>query len=448
MQAGLTAGRSPSIRAISRYLRQAGIAFSDRYMESTLVGNPQIVLLLVSLFAARLHPDAPRSATRPRSPRELESQIDAVQSLDEDRILRSFLAVVEAILRTNYYQRRRRRPPEAVSRLQARPGAAPDAAAAAAALRDLRLLAARRGRPSARRQGRARRAALVRSPRGLPHRDPRADEGADGQERADRPGRLQGRVRRQAPARGPAGARRCIAEGIACYRTFLAGLLDLTDNIVGGEIVRAARDVVRYDEDDPYLVVAADKGTATFSDIANGVSADYGFWLGDAFASGGSHGYDHKAMGITARGAWESVKRHFRELGTDIQTTDFTAVGIGDMAGDVFGNGMLLSPHIRLLAAFNHHHIFLDPDPDPAASFAERERLFELPRSAWSDYDRGADLDGRRRVRAHRQVDPDLARGRAGARDRGRRARARRADPRDPAGAGRPAVQRRHRDLS
>ena len=175
-------------------------------------------------------------------------------------------------------------------------------------------------------------------------------------------------------------------ECVACYRTFLRGLLDLTDNRVGLEIVGPDR-VVRYDDDDPYLVVAADKGTATFSDFANEVSAEYGFWLGDAFASGGSHGYDHKQMGITARGAWESVKRHFRELGTDIQSEDFTVVGIGDMSGDVFGNGMLLSPHIRLLAAFNHTHVFLDPDPDPAASFAERRRLFELPGSAWSDYD-------------------------------------------------------------
>ncbi len=145
--------------------------------------------------------------------------------------------------------------------------------------------------------------------------------------------------------------------------------------------------VVRYDDDDPYLVVAADKGTAAFSDIANGVAAEYGFWLGDAFASGGSHGYDHKQMGITARGAWESVKRHFRELGTDVQSEDFTVVAIGDMSGDVFGNGMLCSPHIRLLAAFNHAHIFLDPDPDPAASYAERRRLFELERSSWTDYD-------------------------------------------------------------
>ncbi|HWE14352.1 MAG TPA: NAD-glutamate dehydrogenase domain-containing protein, partial [Solirubrobacteraceae bacterium] len=174
-------------------------------------------------------------------------------------------------------------------------------------------------------------------------------------------------------------------EAIACYRIFLCGLLDLTDNRVGSRIVSPDR-VVRYDGDDPYLVVAADKGTATFSDIANEVSAEYGFWLGDAFASGGSHGYDHKQMGITARGAWESVKRHFRELGPDIQREDFTVVGIGDMSGDVFGNAMLLSPHTRLLAAFNHTHVFLDPDPDLAASLRERRRLFELPRSSWTDY--------------------------------------------------------------
>jgi glutamate dehydrogenase len=175
-------------------------------------------------------------------------------------------------------------------------------------------------------------------------------------------------------------------EGIACYRAFLSGLLDLTDNIESGEVVPPPQ-VVRYDDDDPYLVVAADKGTATFSDIANEVSSDYGFWLGDAFASGGSNGYDHKAMGITARGAWEAVKRHFRELGTDIQSTDFTVAGIGDMSGDVFGNGMLLSPHVKLVAAFNHMHVFLDPDPDPKASFKERKRLFEMERSSWSDYD-------------------------------------------------------------
>jgi glutamate dehydrogenase len=177
-----------------------------------------------------------------------------------------------------------------------------------------------------------------------------------------------------------------LAEGIASYKTFISGLLDITDNIVAGDIV-PPRDVVRYDGDDTYLVVAADKGTATFSDLANGVAKEYGFWLGDAFASGGSVGYDHKAMGITARGAWESVKRHFRELGHDCQNEDFTVVGVGDMSGDVFGNGMLLSEHIRLVAAFDHRHIFLDPSPDAAVSFAERRRLFELPRSSWADYD-------------------------------------------------------------
>ncbi|MGV0800453.1 NAD-glutamate dehydrogenase domain-containing protein, partial [Mycolicibacterium elephantis] len=177
-------------------------------------------------------------------------------------------------------------------------------------------------------------------------------------------------------------------EGIACYKLFISGLLDVTDNVdkSTGAIVPPP-DVVRRDGDDAYLVVAADKGTATFSDIANEVAHSYGFWLGDAFASGGSVGYDHKAMGITARGAWESVKRHFREMGVDTQAEDFTVVGIGDMSGDVFGNGMLLSKHIRLLAAFDHRHIFIDPDPDAASSWEERKRLFDLPRSSWADYD-------------------------------------------------------------
>jgi glutamate dehydrogenase len=177
-----------------------------------------------------------------------------------------------------------------------------------------------------------------------------------------------------------------LAEGIACYRMFISALLDVTDNLVDGTVVPPPS-VVRHDADDPYLVVAADKGTATFSDIANDVALSYGFWLGDAFASGGSVGYDHKAMGITARGAWESVKRHFREMGHDTQEQDFTVVGVGDMSGDVFGNGMLLSEHIRLVAAFDHRHVFLDPNPDAAASYAERRRLFDLPRSSWADYD-------------------------------------------------------------
>ncbi|GAL03559.1 NAD-specific glutamate dehydrogenase large form [Photobacterium aphoticum] len=182
------------------------------------------------------------------------------------------------------------------------------------------------------------------------------------------------------------GREAILAEGQRCYKRFIRALLDVTDNIVDGTLIPPAS-VVRHDEDDPYLVVAADKGTATFSDLANAVSEDYGFWLGDAFASGGSNGYDHKKMGITAKGGWESVKRHFRELGINCQETDFTCVGIGDMAGDVFGNGMLLSKHTRLVAAFNHLHIFLDPEPNAATSWKERDRLFNLPRSSWEDYD-------------------------------------------------------------
>ncbi len=184
----------------------------------------------------------------------------------------------------------------------------------------------------------------------------------------------------------PSNREAFMAEGVACYQMFIRGLLDITDNLVDGLIVPPTN-VVRYDGDDHYLVVAADKGTATFSDIANAVAAEYGFWLGDAFASGGSVGYDHKAMGITSRGAWESVKRHFRELGVDTRTQEFSVVGIGDMSGDVFGNGLLRSPHAKLIAAFDHRHIFIDPNPDPAASYAERQRLFDLPRSSWADYD-------------------------------------------------------------
>ena len=200
-----------------------------------------------------------------------------------------------------------------------------------------------------------------------------------------------GFVVKRPPAAGDREA--LLEEVVACYRTFISGLLDVTDNIVDGEIVPPP-DVVRHDDDDPYLVVAADKGTATFSDIANAISRDHGFWLGDAFASGGSSGYDHKKMGITARGAWESVKRHFRELGRDVQTEDFTVAGIGDMAGDVFGNGMLLSPHIHLVGAFDHRHVFIDPDPVAETSFEERRRLFSLERSSWNDYDRDLISEG------------------------------------------------------
>src|SRR4029077_11411533 len=201
--------------------------------------------------------------------------------------------------------------------------------------------------------------------------------------------------------RPPAERDQVMAEGIECYKILIRGLLDLTDNIVaegdgngGQHAIVPPQQIVRHDPDDPYLVVAADKGTATFSDIANEISEEYGFWLGDAFASGGSAGYDHKAMGITSRGAWELIKRHFRELGRDIQSSEFTMVGVGDMSGDVFGNALLQSRHTRLLAAFNHLHIFVDPQPDPATSYAERERLLRLPRSSWNDYNPGLISEG------------------------------------------------------
>ena len=220
-----------------------------------------------------------------------------------------------------------------------------------------------------------------------------------------------GFVLKRPPAAGDRAA--LMEEGVRCYKLFLSGLLDITDNLTREGVVHPDR-VVRYDDDDPYLVVAADKGTATFSDYANEVSQAYGFWLGDAFASGGSAGYDHKGMGITAKGAWELVKRHFRELGLDPATDPFTVVGVGDMSGDVFGNGMLLSDRIKLVAAFDHRHIFIDPDPDPAASFKERQRLFALPRSSWADYDADPDQQGRRGLPAHRQAHRPRARRPAG----------------------------------
>ena len=228
------------------------------------------------------------------------------------------------------------------------------------------------------------------------------------------------------------------------YVTFISGLLDLTDNLVEGEVVHP--DGVRVlDEDDTYLVVAADKGTATFSDTANRVAGRYGFWLGDAFASGGSKGYDHKALGITARGAWESLKRHFRELDMDPAVDEFTAVGIGDMSGDVFGNGMLLSDKIRLVAAYDHRHVFIDPDPDAAKGFAERKRLYELGRLVMGRLRPRRAVRGRRRVAAQRQAHRAARAGARGAGHRRRRAHAQRGHPRDPPGAGRRAVERRHR---
>jgi glutamate dehydrogenase len=390
LRAALTGREVAILRAIAKYLRQAGSAYSDAYIQRTLLSHSEIAALLVQLFFARFDPSGPDLGAAERLTSEIDQAIEAVESLDEDRILRNFLAVVQAILRTSYFRTDEQNRPRHYLAFKIDPAKVPT----------LPL-------------PRPRYEIFVYSPRfeGVHLRGGRVARG--GLRWSDRPedfrteilGLMKAQMVKNAlivPVgskggfvlkRQPAEREALQDEAIACYKMFLAGLLDLTDNIVDGEVVAPDR-VIRYDGDDPYLVVAADKGTASFSDIANEVSKSYGFWLGDAFASGGSHGYDHKAMGITARGAWESVKRHFRELGTDIQASDFTVIGIGDMSGDVFGNGMLLSPHIKLIAAFNHAHVFLDPDPDPRRSFEARKRLFAMPRSAWSDYDRAAISSG------------------------------------------------------
>ncbi len=373
------------LRAVARYLRQAGIPYSDAYMERTLLAHPDIARLLVKLFLARFDPEDPDPDFAAHLGRAMEVAIDGVESLDEDRILRAFLSVVRAALRTNYFRRDDPRGlPAPYLSIKLDPAQIPVLPKPVPTFE-----------------------VFVYSPRfeAVHLRGGRVARG--GIRYSDRPedfrteilGLMKAQMVKNAlivpvGAKGgfvlkrpPQDAAALRQEAVACYRMFLSGLLDLTDNIVDRE-VRVPPEVVRYDDDDPYLVVAADKGTAAFSDIANEVAARYDYWLGDAFASGGSHGYDHKEMGITARGAWESVTRHFRELGTDVGTHDFTVVGIGDMSGDVFGNGMLRSPHIKLLAAFDHKHVFLDPTPDPSVSFTERQRLFELERSSWDDYDR------------------------------------------------------------
>ncbi|MBL8659824.1 MAG: NAD-glutamate dehydrogenase [Rhodospirillales bacterium] len=383
---GLTWREVVVIRAYCRYLRQIGIAFSQAYMEQTLIGNAELARLIVALFKALFDPAGAGDAeTRAAPVRErIAAGLDQVASADQDRILRRFFNLVEATRRTNYFQSGEDGGPKSYLsfKLDSR------------AIDELPL-----PRPmfeifvySPRMEGIHLRGGKV-SRGGIRWSDRREDFRTEvlGLMKAQMVknavivpvGAKGGFVLKQAPDPGDREA--YMAEGIGCYKTLIRGLLDVTDNLAVDAVLPPA-DVVRGDADDPYLVVAADKGTATFSDIANSLSQDYGFWLGDAFASGGSQGYDHKKMGITARGTWESVKRHFRELGIDTQTQDFTVVGIGDMAGDIFGNGMLRSEHIKLVAAFNHLHIFIDPDPDPAASFAERRRLYELPRSSWADY--------------------------------------------------------------
>jgi glutamate dehydrogenase len=375
------------LRTYCKYLHQAGVAFSQAYMQRTLVNNAAITRQLVELFHTRFNPasQGDRDKDASRLADEIREALDAVANLDEDRILRSFLGLIQATLRTNYYQKSDAGDHKSYVSFKFDPSRIPELPEPRP-MYEIFVYSPRvegvhlRGGPVAR--------------GGLRWSDRREDF------RTEVLGLVKAQMVKNAvivpvgskggfvPKQLPSGDRESIqAEGIECYKTFIRGLLDITDNLVADEI-KPPRDVVRHDGDDPYLVVAADKGTATFSDIANGIAKEYGFWLDDAFASGGSQGYDHKGMGITARGAWESVKRQFRELGIDIQSTDFTVVGIGDMAGDVFGNGMLLSEHIRLVGAFNHMHIFLDPNPDAAKSFKERKRLFELPRSSWANYDK------------------------------------------------------------
>ncbi|HEY0902456.1 MAG TPA: NAD-glutamate dehydrogenase [Marmoricola sp.] len=398
LAAGLTWRQALLLRAYAKHMRQGGTPFAQDYIEDALRNNVDITRLLVQLFEARFDPgrsgDLPAdNESRQAKCADIEGRIvralDDVSSLDHDRILRSYLTAIKATLRTNFFQDSRDGGPHPYVALKLDPSAIPELP-----------------------EPRPKFEIFVYSPRveGVHLRfGPVARGGLRWSDRRDDfRSEVLGLVKAQmvkntviipVGAKGgffakmlpdPADRDAWMAEGVACYRTFISALLDVTDNLVDGPDGRAVvppRQVVRHDGDDAYLVVAADKGTASFSDIANAVSADYGFWLGDAFASGGSVGYDHKAMGITARGAWVSVRRHFRERGVDCQTEDFTCVGIGDMSGDVFGNGMLCSEHTKLVAAFDHRDIFLDPNPDPAASYAERKRLFELPRSSWKDYD-------------------------------------------------------------
>ncbi|MBU3750760.1 MAG: NAD-glutamate dehydrogenase, partial [Mycobacterium sp.] len=396
LRAGLTWQQVVLLRAYARYLRQAGFPYSQSHIEAVLRENPSTARALVSLFEAMFDPDAAAKGLNAKAASDtVASDIDALTSLDTDRVLRAFASMIQATLRTNFYV--------------TAPGSARARNVLSVKINPELIDELPLPRPKFE--------IFVYSPRvegvhlrfgpvargGLRWSDRREDFRTEvlGLVKAQAVknavivpvGAKGGFVVKHPPApTGDPGADRDAFrdEGVACYRLFVSGLLDVTDNIdrAGGGVVAPER-VVRRDGDDAYLVVAADKGTATFSDIANDVADSYGFWLGDAFASGGSVGYDHKAMGITAKGAWESVKRHFREMGVDTQAQDFTVVGVGDMSGDVFGNGMLLSPHIRLLAAFDHRHIFVDPDPDAARSIAERRRLFDLPRSSWEDYDAG-----------------------------------------------------------
>jgi glutamate dehydrogenase len=374
------------LRAYARYLRQAGTQFSQSYLQRVLRANPRITRLLIRLFESRFDPMLQGGAEERCTAitEELRGALDEVVSLDHDRILRSYLALIEATLRTNYYQHKDGEPAPylvfklASERVPVVPAPRPKFEIWVYSPRleavHLRFGAVARGglRWSERPEDfRTEVLGLVKAQE--VKNSVIVPSGAKG-----------GFVCKHLPDLADRDAYQ--AEVLACYRTFISAMLDITDNIAGDAVV-PPNGVVRLDGDDPYLVVAADKGTATFSDVANEIAIRYGYWLGDAFASGGSEGYDHKKMGITARGAWESVRWHFAALRLNPDTDEFTAVGVGDMSGDVFGNGMLLSRHLKLIAAFDHRHVFIDPNPDPAVSFAERQRLFDLPRSSWADYD-------------------------------------------------------------
>ncbi|MDR0440234.1 MAG: NAD-glutamate dehydrogenase [Candidatus Accumulibacter sp.] len=389
--AGLDAARINVLRAYGRYLRQAGLPFSQVYIERCLSSHPRIARLLSDLFHARFAPDA-TDAQAEETDRELTAALAQVSNLDDDRILSGYRTAFHATMRTNAWQRDAEgRPKEYLSfKISSKlvpflPKPLP--------LYEIFVY-------NQRVEGIHMRGSSV-SRGGLRWSDRMEDYRTEGLAlmKAQMVKNVVGVplgakgcfVGKQLP---PASERDAwLAEGIACYQTYIRGLLDITDNLVGGKVVPPAN-VRRHDGDDPYFVVAADKGTATFSDYANAIATEYGFWLGDAFASGGSAGYDHKGMGITSRGAWEAVKRHFRELGHDTQTQPFTAIGIGDMSGDVFGNGLLRSNKTLLVAAFDHRHIFLDPNPDPEMSFGERQRLFKLPRSSWDDYNKSLISEG------------------------------------------------------
>ncbi|MBV9550148.1 MAG: NAD-glutamate dehydrogenase [Alphaproteobacteria bacterium] len=388
MAADLSWRQAVILRAAAKYLRQAGFAFSLAYMQQALTKNPDVAGLLVELFLARTDP---ARAAAPKEVEQIEARIEAalnnVASLDDDRIIRRLRNVIRNILRTNYFQPAADGAPKPVLSFKLDSGKLDDLPAP---------------RPW--------REIFVYSPEveGVHLRFGRIARGGLrwSDRREDFRTEILGLVKAQQvknavivpvgakggffPKQMPANPTReqFMAVGISAYKTFIQSLLDITDNLDAHGKVIPPENVLRPDGDDPYLVVAADKGTATFSDIANGIAIEHNFWLGDAFASGGSKGYDHKKMGITARGAWEAVKRHFREIGRDIQKDDFTVIGVGDMSGDVFGNGMLLSRHIRLVAAFDHRHIFLDPNAPTEAAFVERERLFNLPRSSWDDYNK------------------------------------------------------------